>query len=111
MTKDEAINVIVNSNIMLPRCNGKTILVRAINTLIRSLEPQWIPCAEKLPGEDKYVLVCLGGDSPEDQSYCRMAVGWRENGYWNCWDDKADPRMNVIAWMPLPKPYKGGDTE
>lgn len=73
---------------------------------VKRPEPQWIPCSQKLPEEDKYVLIC-SEDDPEEEYYCRMAVGWREDGYWNCWDDRADPRMNVIAWMPLPEPYRG----
>ena len=71
---------------------------------------EWIPCSKRLPEIDKEVLVTDGRicrvcsllfESPngEDAFY-----QWEDDyGYWNThfifetW----------IAWMPLPKPYKG----
>ena len=109
MTREEAIDILKNTIVRFGRTNGKTAYVEALQMAIQALqEPQWIPCSQKLPGEDKHVLICLE-DEPEEEYYCRMAVGWLEDGYWNCWDDRADPRMNVIAWMPLPEPFKGGE--
>lgn len=69
---------------------------------------EWIPCSQKLPGEDKHVLICLE-DDPEEKYYCRMAVGWLEDGFWQCWDDRANTRKDVVAWMPLPESFKGGE--
>jgi hypothetical protein len=36
-------------------------------------------------------------------------VGW-DGEQWNDGDGLQCP-FEVIAWMPLPEPYKGGDTE
>lgn len=69
---------------------------------------EWIPYSQKLPKEDEYVLICFE-DDPKEKWYCRMAVGWLEDGFWQCWDDRASTRMDVVAWMPLPEPFKGGE--
>ncbi len=65
----------------------------------------WIPVSEKLPDitiEDKYsedVLTVLKWYD-EDITY---SVGWyNKSGVWN----EDCENYKVIAWMPLPKPYK-----
>lgn len=69
---------------------------------------EWIPCSPKLPKEDEYVLICFE-DDPKEKWYCGIAVGWLEDGFWQCWDDRANTRKDVVAWMPLPEPFKGGE--
>lgn len=56
---------------------------------------QWIPCSERLPRT--YCLFCdIDGD---------VFYGHRYDGKW--WADGQDYRIkNVIAWMPLPQPWK-----
>lgn len=73
-------------------------------------EPRWIPVTERLPfteyGESNDVLCCMenglmkvlyfnGGNwcYPTGESYCGIV---HETGWHN----------KVIAWMPLPKPWK-----
>lgn len=70
-------------------------------------EQRWIPCSERLPEEDVYVLLCDGEDDESYGSgaYSRMAVGWLEDGQFRCWDDRTH-MSEIVAWMPLPKPYK-----
>ena len=71
-----------------------------------------IPCSERLPSEDGFYLI------QTNWIYCNMSVYQWADG-WNCYrrDDGKVGRENeidgadIIAWMPLPKPYKGGDTE
>lgn len=57
-------------------------------------EQQWIPCSERLPSKadhtDDMVLVCYRNGSV------------RFNTYMNGW-----VQGNPVAWMPLPKGYKG----
>ena len=57
------------------------------------IEPQWIPCSERLPEKDGYYLTTT--------CYRQVYVD-----YWN--EDHFDRTEAVIAWMPLPEPYKGG---
>lgn len=91
-----------------------TNTIRAIDT-IKNLssaqsEPQWIPCSERLP-EDKYVLISKKPTKLSGSKWCvtiaiRMAdprsrkVNWRDIGFNVIQDNE------VLAWMPLPEPYK-----
>lgn len=80
-----------------------------------SAEAEWIPCSERLPeaeyGEGDSVLCCTesglmyilywhGGNwcvpTGEPHHWVNHKTGWHDK---------------VIAWMPLPTPYKGGDNE
>ena len=63
---------------------------------------EWIPCNKRLPEAEKEVIVCTQGHLIRVWS---LYVGdnisyWEdEDGYWDDFDE-------VIAWMPLPEPYK-----
>lgn len=69
----------------------------------------WIPVSERLPEDGCGVLVTVNGkhsnitfvNALEIAEY-RNTEGWIIEGYL----DWLDP--NVIAWQPLPEPYKGG---
>ena len=100
---------------------------KAIDAAIRMLEkaqtvepqPQWIPVAEKLP--EKLVPVLIQHTYME---YAGISIGYITTyGYWEWFgyfmgDDMLHrPPVDglicpgseyVIAWMPLPEPYKGG---
>ena len=70
----------------------------------------WIPCSERLPNEEKFI-----------KAYCRniyaaefivMIKGatlpttlYFKNGSWT---DMEGNYYNVVAWQPLPEPYRGG---
>lgn len=63
-------------------------------------EPQWIPCSELLPEDDRSKVVTLANGNTE--------VGYYSNGDWWCVGDSFSlENPTVIAWMPLPKPYEG----
>jgi len=73
----------------------------------RQAEPMWIPVSEKLPEEGKEVLTCSNGGFIEIQSFenSHGNIYWEnKNGDWTDIDE-------VIAWMPLPKPYKAESEE
>lgn len=73
-------------------------------------ERDWIPVSEQLPEEQKFYLVTIAKNTGEhDIEYCFYECGkWlmiadgnsEEN---TCWEEEV---KKVVAWMPLPEPYK-----
>ena len=80
--------------------------LRAIED-VPSAEPEqrWIPVTERLPINDVDVIVSVL-DNSGDTPYRFTSVGWctPDGKYW-----VVDNVMcyGVIAWMPLPEPYRG----
>jgi hypothetical protein len=90
-------------------------------------EPQWIPCSERLPEEAYPVIVTWKNGDPA--SYYQYILGKHyvgvahyKNGKWfwyssvtedtlmeygRCDSEEFDEAIEVLAWMPLPKPYGG----
>lgn len=54
----------------------------------------WIPCSERLPEKYGRYLVCNDG------------VAWIADFFNSTWFGKRCRYSDVIAWMPLPEPYK-----
>jgi len=72
-----------------------------INTL-PSAEAEWIPCSERLPSESDYYLVTIINAFDEKE----VCVIWFAHSYGiSEWREIIDSDI-VIAWMPLPKPYR-----
>ena len=82
-------------------------------------EQQWNPCSERLPDEDTEVLISYRykeGEGDTDHvniditSYGTVCFGGREIHTLKEWRQPFDyfhANYEVIAWMPLPKGYKG----
>lgn len=63
---------------------------------------EWIPCSERLPKEkDGKVLICEENGKVMTGKYSEYSDTWYKGDMCGVGDSK------VIAWMPLPKPYKG----
>ena len=85
--------------------------------------PRWIPVTEQLPEEDKEVLISYRykegeGDTShvniDITTYGQMYFGGRRiEGvkHWRAPFEYFESNYEVIAWMPLPEPYKGGERE
>ena len=83
-------------------------------------EPQWIPCSERLPEEDYWtgnnfqysanVLMTVYNAGDEETI---IDYGHTTDGKW--YSDTTDCYVpyewEVIAWMPLPEPYKENSDE
>lgn len=81
--------------------------VDAIEMGIHALEEtQWIPCSERLPEDESYILVSFENSTMPD------IARYEENdegGTFYPGDEEetyASYGLIVNAWMPLPEPYK-----
>ena len=62
----------------------------------------WIPVEERLPEEDGFYIATMDGEIVgQEESFVGLAEF--ENGLWV--DDDIDYRC-IIAWRPLPEPYR-----
>lgn len=70
--------------------------------------PQWIPCSERLPNDDDYKPYL---NYTEAVWFCTsdgaIGIGWyyKSTNEWEAFGDIV-LRDKVVAWMPLPEPYK-----
>lgn len=93
--------------------------------------PRWIPVSERTPDDLEPVNITWINHEPEpyykeikDKPF--TATGVYFNGQWYWWstlctdilaeysfsyDDIIDTAIEVIAWQPLPEPYKEGGAE
>lgn len=68
---------------------------------------RWTPVTEALPRDDEEVIVtCL--DDSGDTPYSYTTVAWHYKGMWVCDNTRC---LFVIAWMLLPEPYEGDESD
>lgn len=91
------------------------IKANALNALkpLDNAKERWIPCSERLPEEGERVLCThLGGLNPNRQVIEHI---YQNGEFVSGWDMDMNPSSStfgqrymgkVIAWMPLPEPYK-----
>lgn len=74
----------------------------------------WIPCSERLPEEEGWYLVTIQNDktrkrrTENDLFAIGIAEAHKHTPYKFCKDGH---RQTVIAWMPIPEPYKAESEE
>ena len=73
-------------------------------------QQEWIPCSERVPIEYRTVLVTW---EYAGKSYTTTAFRKTKNAvtYWASNEQPKYTPLKVVAWMPLPEPWKGADDE
>ena len=76
----------------------------AINTVLEAL-PHWIPVTEEPIPDGEYLVTWTS----EIQEKPILSIICRYSGVWDCWELQmlGHQDINVLAYMPLPEPYKG----
>lgn len=108
MTNNEAINWLINLTADIGKTEHRDLwhYEQALSEIKDNLESErWISVSERLPIENKYVLAT---DTDGDVVLVRRTISWdfindKETVSW--WLDEHG-EIDVIAWKPLPDPYK-----
>ena len=96
----------INADALIDDLGGvylyNTTARNAIKRVIRrqpTIEPQqrWIPVTERLPEHSCHTLVTAKWDTEYSVEY---GFYWGEDNKWGLVTN------NVIAWMPIPEPYR-----
>lgn len=106
--------IMTNKEVGRKQCEG---MARAMNIIRSHMDDgkdinvlsNWIPCSERLPNEEEFIKAyCRNSYAAE---FIVMIKGatlpttlYFKNGSWT---DMKGNYYNVVAWQPLPEPYKG----
>ena len=74
---------------------------------------EWIPCSERLPSENGDYLVTLENGVVKILGYSTTQRTTYPKGFYYIKDGFSWRQMQnpVVAWQPLPEPWKGADDE
>ena len=88
-------------------------------------EPHWIPCTERMPHNTGDFYLCTAKLSVDDEYEVELLMLDTANDFDKSYFSKCihnglvfreswsggNEALDVIAWMPLPEPYRGGEKE
>ncbi len=100
MTKREFLDIVFA---LAP--NEANAIMDAFDEYVDSNEPHWIPVTERLPEVDTYrtlttIRTLHKGTNVRSGHYYKGFFCNDNGDTWNATDEE------VLAWMPLPEPYK-----
>ena len=93
---------------MITMVDAKYAFIETLESL-PSADAEWIPCSERLPSESDDYICTIPLDAEE--TYTEVLTFHKGRFYEDDDEWGAIYHDDVLAWMPLPKPYKGGDDE
>ena len=71
-------------------------------------EQQWIPCIERPPEDDNVYFVTVHPDYIVPGGLSVDTLHWYDGKWWfDYYGQPAEFTDPIIAWMPLPEPWKG----
>ena len=86
--------------------------IKAIKLVIQALESQrWIPVSERLPKPNEIVLVTIKRWGHYDNDLFENLPEYTYSTSFTCYNPHFGFNDDVIAWMPLPAPYKSESEE
>ena len=100
MTNEKAIEVLKSECYVLPFLDGDraTLINTALDVAIEALKSRWIPVSDRVPEDDRLVIVCT------EWGYVYTDYYFEDNPeFWEL--------AHIIAWQDLPKAYKKEDSE
>lgn len=110
--RQAAIDALIERKIERKPCGIKSAL-EIIKELPSEHTEQWIPCSERLPdiGEHHVSELCIVYCSNGAYGFAELEENIFGQVGWDCErdDEYHEPLGEVLAWMTLPEPYKGGE--
>ena len=80
------------------------------NLSLETKTSDWIPCGERLPEKRGRYIATVMYKSKDSAPYDTIEAFYSKLD--NKWRDVIDDaELDIIAWMPLPEPYKGEENE
>lgn len=100
MTNKKAMEVLKSECYVLSFLDGDraALINTALDVAIEALKDKWIPVSDRVPEDDRLVIVCTESGQVYTDYY---------------FDDKPDfwNLAHIIAWQDLPSAYKKEDSE
>ena len=88
--------------------NGVMYSKKIVQEVAEEYNGDWIPCSERLPEAGKrYLVSAIWKDKDFEKSAVYDAV-YGSDGLWHSYNYEP-VSYKVIAWQPLPEPYKERD--
>lgn len=91
------------------KCLAKCLVRKAVKILekVSSAQPGWIPVTERLPKPNEYENDVRTYYLVQNEYGDMMVCSW-QGGFWTQMYRNTHVEDKVVAWMPLPTPYREG---